>query len=236
MAYYSGLQTHSFVYQTNFGGRIVPTKRKIIPQKQDGRLLPKLSEVEKRFADEEAKAVMAYAESRQGRLEAQREILEALEELPSQPPQGAGALEELPSQPPQGAGVIVEEISTDPQAGQAGQALLPGIESQPSNAGLLAQPSSPRTSSTRPLDVGAAVASQEEPAAKRMRPEENILRRVAMVERRLVEVGIGDDIYYHLDNVIDNDFVAAWESEDAEIAGEEESNSVDKIEMLWSIH
>ena len=53
--YYSGLQTHSFVYQTNFGGRIVPTKRKIIPQKQDGRLLPKLSGVERRFADEEAK-------------------------------------------------------------------------------------------------------------------------------------------------------------------------------------
>jgi hypothetical protein len=47
LAYYSGLQTHSFVYQTNFGGRIVPTKRKIIPQKQDGRLLPKLSEVER---------------------------------------------------------------------------------------------------------------------------------------------------------------------------------------------
>ena len=55
LAYYSGLQTHSFVYQTNFGGRIVPTKRKIIPQKQDGRLLPKLSGVERRFADEEAK-------------------------------------------------------------------------------------------------------------------------------------------------------------------------------------
>ena len=28
LAYYSGLQTHSFVYQTNFGGRIVPRKKK----------------------------------------------------------------------------------------------------------------------------------------------------------------------------------------------------------------
>ena len=54
LAYYSGLQTHSFVYQTNFGGRIVPTKRKITPQRQDGLLLPKLTEVERRFADEEA--------------------------------------------------------------------------------------------------------------------------------------------------------------------------------------
>ena len=46
LAYYSGLQTHSFVYQTNFGGRIAPTKHKVIPQRQDGRLLPKMSEVE----------------------------------------------------------------------------------------------------------------------------------------------------------------------------------------------
>ena len=79
LAYYSGLQTHSFVYPSNFGGRIVPTKRKITPQRQDGRLLPKLTEVERRFADEEANAVMAYARSREGRLEAPREVKEAKE-------------------------------------------------------------------------------------------------------------------------------------------------------------
>ena len=89
LAYVSGLQTHSFVYQTNFGGRIVPIKRKIAPQRQDGRLLPKMSEIEKRFADEEAKAFMAYARSREGRLEAQKEIQEALGSLPEQPPEGA---------------------------------------------------------------------------------------------------------------------------------------------------
>ena len=100
LAYFSGHQTHSFVYQTNFGGRIVPTKRKITPQRQDGKLLPKLSEVERRFADEEANAVMAYSRSREGRLEAQKEIQEALQDLPDHPLEGVAVQAEAPPQPP----------------------------------------------------------------------------------------------------------------------------------------
>ena len=173
LSYFRGLQTHSPVYQTNFGGRIVPTKRKIIPQKQDGRLFPKLSEVERRFADEEADAVLAYARSRHGRLETQPEVQQALAELPEQTPPGSG--------------VIVEEIAAAPQHGQE----LPATSSetsQPANADLLARPSSPRASSARPTEVGVAASTEEEPSAKRMKPSENSLRRIEMVERRLVEV------------------------------------------------
>lgn len=82
LAYYAGLQTHSFVYQTNFGGRIALSKRKAAPQRQEGRVFPKLSEVEQRLADEQAAAVMVYARSREGRLEVQKEVQEALQELP----------------------------------------------------------------------------------------------------------------------------------------------------------
>eukprot|EP00435_Cladocopium_sp_Y103_P030397 s650_g7.t1 len=218
LPYFNGLQTHSFVYQTNFGGRIVPTKRKIVPQKQDGRLLPKLSEVERRFADEEAQAVLAYSQSRQGRLEAQQELREALDELPVQAPPGAS--------------VIVSDIAEAPQAEQ----VLPSstsMASQPMNAELLAQPSSPRTSLTRALEPGAGIPLEEEPAAKRMRPEEHVLRRIAMVERRLVEVTINHETYHHLDNVIDEDFMNAWESEDADEAGDDLQATM-PLEKLWS--
>ena len=117
LAYYMGFQTHSYVYQTNFGGRIVPTKRKVVPQRQEGRLLPKMSEVERRFADEEARAVLEYARSREGRLEAQREVQEALDALPEQVPPGVA--------------VRVEDPPGEPQPpGQEGQA-LPSVPSQP---------------------------------------------------------------------------------------------------------
>ena len=77
LAYVSGLQTHSFSYQTHFGGRTLPTKPKIIPQRQDGRLLPKL-----RAVDEDTKAAMAY-EKRLGR---QREVQKKIREnFPEQP-------------------------------------------------------------------------------------------------------------------------------------------------------
>ena len=204
------------MYQTNFGGRIVPTKRKIIPQKQDGRLLPKLSEVERRFADEEAGAVMAYARSRQGRLEAQQEVQSALAELPEQAPPGSR--------------VIVEEIAVAPHQGPE----LPATSSetsQPVNADLLARPSSPRASSARPTEAGVAASTEEEPSAKRMKPGESALRRIEMVERRLVEVKIANETFHHLDNIIEVDFVNAWEAEDVETI-EEKAKDVNDIEAL----
>ena len=218
LAYFSGLQTHSFVYQTNFGGRIVPTKRKITPQRQEGRLLPKLSEIEKRFADEEATLVMAYARSREGRLEAQREVQEALESLPEH----AAVQAQVHGQPP--------EV---PQALPAGQELQvpPGAPSQSSNADLLAQPSSPRTSVPRTLQAGDA--EQEEPSSKRMRHEESVVRRTALVERRLVEVEVGGERFHHLDNIVDMEHLSAWEFED-NMKVEDSPMSVDEMEILWS--
>ena len=216
LAYYSGLQTHSFVYQTNFGGRIVPTKRKITPQKQEGRLLPKMSEVERRFADEEANAVLAYARSREGRLEAQREVKEALAELPDQPPPGVAVQVEEPPQ-------LSAQVQGDSQMSST-----PG---QPSNAALLAQPSSPRMSSTRSPEFGTESLGQEESSAKRTRHEENVLRRIAMIERRLVEVTVGEEKFYHLDKIIDQEYLNAVENDEGD---EKTLLQVNNMEKLWS--
>jgi hypothetical protein len=66
-----------------------------------------------------------------------------------------------------------------------------------------------------------------------MKPSESSLRRIEMVERRLVEVKVANETYYHLDNVIDVDFVNAWESEDVEMI-EEKAKDVNDIEAFWS--
>lgn len=207
------------MYQTNSGGRTVPTKKKkSTQQRQRGRLFPKLSEVERRFADEKANVVMIYARARQGRLETQQEVQETCAKLPEQTPPGSG--------------VIVEEIAVAPQQGQK----LPMASSEPSqplNANLLARPSSPRAFSARPAEVGAAVSTVETPSAKGMKPGEKVLKRMEMVERRLVEVKVANGTYHHLDHVINVDFVKAWESEDAELI-EEKVKDVSELEALWS--
>ena len=105
--------------------------------------------------------------------------------------------------------MIVDEIASAPQPGQE----LPMASSEmspPANADLLAKSSSPRSSSVKQPEV--AESPQEEPAAKRMKPGESVLRGIEMVERRLVKVKIANETYHHLDNIIDADFVNAWGS------------------------
>ena len=191
----------------------MPTKRKITPQAQGGRVLPKLSDVEQRFADAEAEAVMAYARSREGRLEAQKEVQEALEDLPARlPQQMASQVEPLPS--------LQQALQPD----QA-QAHLGG----PSNAELLAQPSSPRAGVSRPVEPAAG--GDGEPAAKRSRGEASSLRRMEMVERRMVEVEFGEDACYHLDEVYTQENIMALE----ELGEKEDETDKTQIpEELWS--
>ena len=218
LAYFSGLQSHSFIYQTNFGGRIVPTKRRVHAQRQEGKILPKPDTVERRFADEEAAAVMAFAQSREGRLESQREVQEALENLDDAPAGGAIPVVADPPAPPQPDAV--------PEASQLPQ------QPQPANAALLAQPSSPRASASgaRSLDASAAVG-QEEPLTKRSR-NEGVLRRLGMVERRLVEVHLDGDTLYHIDEPYDEEYVNALVGEDDEKMSDPQS--VHEMEKIWS--
>ena len=74
------------------------------------------------------------------------------------------------------------------------------------------------------------MGGQEEPSSKRSRHAENVLRRIALVERRLVEVEVGGERFHHLDNIMDVDNINAWEAEDAEKM--DFSIPVDEIELL----
>ena len=65
-----------------------------------------MSDVERRFADEEAEAVMAYARSRECPFEAQQEVQGALASLPPDPPQGVAVrVDEVIPEVPQHAQV-----------------------------------------------------------------------------------------------------------------------------------
>ena len=206
LAYYTGLQTHSYVYQTNFGGRIVPTKRTALALPHRGRLFPSLVDVEQRFRDEEAEAVLAYALSAEGRLEAQQEVQEALAE------DGADKQPDVvePSRP--------SEIHSEAPPFSL-------VEGASSAASGLAAPASPRQHGTKTPASVSQNLMQEEPEAKRTRVEEQLAKRarigsvtliarIQMVERRLEKVAMGDDVFYHLDEVKGEDDLNAWRFED----------------------
>ena len=223
LAYYAGLQTHSYIYQTNFGGRIVPTKRAIGARAG----VPKLS-------DEEATAVMKYAMSRQGRLETQEELKDALDELPAVlPPRAHVEVQAAPVAAPE---PMFMAPLTPPLEGQLVQqpvepAAMPSTPVNPSNADVLAQPSSPRASQARPSAEPPGEIQAEEPAAKRSKPEPAHVKRVKMIERRLVETQVGSDKFYHLDESLGEHDLQAWEAEDANT---EEFKVKATDEMLWS--
>ena len=77
MTYFRDFTAHSWEFQVNFGGRIVPSKRAVGPIALDMRRgsLPADSTIYKEV-DEEANTVEDYAKSRECQEEAQREIQE----------------------------------------------------------------------------------------------------------------------------------------------------------------
>ena len=224
----------------------------MVPQRQGGRLLPRLTDAEKKLADEEAEAVMAYARSREGRLESQREVQEALRDLPQEAPPASLAIAEAPGEVPQalpgslvvsaapgqvsqalpGSHAVSAAPGGVPQAFPEGPLQVPQAvleQAAASNTGLLASPPSPRMAMARD-DAPAG----GEPIAKRGKTSEASLRRVEMVERRLVEVEINEDKLYHLDEVINHDFVNAWMEEEAEKDEKDVLQKSLEREILWS--
>eukprot|EP00435_Cladocopium_sp_Y103_P058631 s1031_g20.t1 len=161
---------------------------------------------------------MDHARSREGRLEAQREVKEALESLPEQPPEGAAVqVDDPPIELPQ-LQVPGQEVQVpEPHA----------VPSQPSNAELLARPASPRASSARAPQVEDG--GREEHSSKRARHEENVARRISLVERQLVEVDVGGERFYHLDSIVDVEVVNALETEEVEMKNDG-STAVDEME------
>ena len=54
-----------------------------------------------------------------------------------------------------------------------------------------------------------------------------------MIERRLVEVTVGDESFYHLDKAIGQEYLNAFENESFEVE-EKTVLQVNKMEKLWS--
>ena len=81
LAYYMGFSTASLEFQTNFGGRIVPTKRAVGAQALGHGPMPPLEAITYRYRGLDAEEVENYAKSYQGRAEAMRELQETAEEL-----------------------------------------------------------------------------------------------------------------------------------------------------------
>ena len=78
-AYYQNFATHTFEYQINFGGRIIPSKRAASAVPLQLGPAPPRDEIIFRYRDEEAEEVERYAKSKEGLEESQREIEEARE-------------------------------------------------------------------------------------------------------------------------------------------------------------
>ena len=83
----------------------------------------------------------------------------------------------------------------------------------------------------RSPEFGTESLGQEESGAKRTRHEENVLRRIAMIERRLVEVPVGEEKLYHLDKIIDQEYLNAVENDEGD---EKTLFQVSNMEKLWS--
>ena len=66
LSYYQNFETASWEYQTNFGGRIIPTKRAVtgIPLRTGA--MPALESVFFKYKDEDAEEVKRYAQSKEG--------------------------------------------------------------------------------------------------------------------------------------------------------------------------
>lgn len=62
----------------------------------------------------------------------------------------------------------------------------------------------------------------------------NVLRRITLVERRLVEIEAGGERFYHLDNIVDMEHINAWEFEDTQGMDDAFMLVGDMELLLWS--
>ena len=228
LALYTGFQAHSWEFQTNFGGRIVPTKREALPVGARGRATREQMEFLQGMMDPEAAAVEAYALSLQGRLEDRAEREEARREVELV----RGSESSVPT------ALEAEVLGGVPSAETTSMAVSPEEVIAPSSAFL--RPASPRSQPPKQPSPESD-ALQAEPVTKRSRVETSetgevahIVAHIRMVERSLQTTGFGNESYNHLDeNVSFEEFHACLESE--EVFHEETKGESSEIpEELWS--
>ena len=224
LAYYQGFSSFSWEYQTNFGGRIVPSKRvtPVIPYR--GLPAPPPETILYKYEDPEAAEVEAYAKSFEGRLESLQELREAAEEM-SRANEATAVL--MPLSTPlvvdvPGAEVNGDMVPVTPPLLQEAVPMTPTFSPLPWDAEDDRRMEGQLDKKSR----SSGSASAEEPRAKKARLE--------AVERRIETVQVGDEEFFHVDEIFGEEELAA----SAEVEEDDEEAtafSLEEIpEELWS--
>ena len=207
LSYYQNFETASWEYQTNFGGRIIPTKRAItgIPLRTGN--MPALESVFFKYKDEDAEEVKRYAQSKEGVAEHEKEIDEVRQEREIQ-----DAVEGLPApSAPQhdepNTGMVTPPAPVEQSEGRGPGGDTPMVipplpweenEQVPPEGRVLRKLPPPSS------------AVKIEPDSMRLRIDEpereshsTSASRSAMIERRVEHVRVAGEDMYHLDEVVD---------------------------------
>ena len=239
LSYFQNFVTASWEYQTNFGGRIIPTKRAVtgIPLRTGS--MPALESVFFKYKDEEAEEVKRYAQSREGLAEHEQEIEEARQERERAELQDAAEGLPAPSAPQldePNTGIATPPVLAPHPEGRGPGGDVPMVI--PPLPWDNEDPVPPEGRILRKLPPPPS-AAKVEPESKRVRIEEpsregasSSASRTAMIERRVERVYVDGQDLYHLDEIIDPEALAIEaEPEEAE---ELEPGAIP--EGLWSDH
>ena len=211
LAYYQDFQTYTWEYQVSFGGRVVPTKRALGPVALKSGNFPPMEMILFRHRDEDAEAVQAYAESKEGQEEAQRELEEAraLEQLAQEREEGEPAprAPQVEEEPRRG---MPTTPAPEDQSGERSSVPtmvvlpMPWEEQGSLSAGRVLKKSAPPLSAVK-AEPEFKKQRLEEESAKRPRREgpgtsssstPGAASHEQMVERRVQKVCVGDEEMY----------------------------------------
>ena len=207
LSYYQNFETASWEYQTNFGGRIIPTKRAAtgIPLRTGA--MPAMESVFFKYKDEDAEEVKRYAKSKEGVAEHEQEIEEVRQERELH-----SAAEGLPAPSAPQIDEPNTGLATPPAPGEQSEGRGPGgdipvvipplpweeEESVPPEGRVLRKLPPPSS------------AVRVEPDSKRLRISEperegqpSSTSRPTMIERRVERVHVGGEDLCHLDEMVD---------------------------------
>ena len=243
---FKGFAAYSWEYQTNFGGRIVPSKRLVVLEGPEvGLMLPGVQDILE--GDQEAQEVLAYARSYAGKLEAQREAEEKEEKASREMVEQEETLklaedkrksvvedQELSLPMVMAPSVDIPHASVvDEEKNQLGP-------SRPSAFSLLDSPSTPRSAAQKvgqPAESSIPEAKKLKPTIEKLTPEHEGVdpdpKRAKQDptiqhERRVTATQVGNDVFYHMDSIIGEEELVAWQDET-------DDQAMDELpDELWS--
>ena len=235
LACFKGFSPFSLEFQTNFGGRIVPSKR--FASSVEGPMMKLPFEEVVQVAEDDHDALLAFSRSYAGKLE-ERKGMENVEVEDAPKTSEKQEEQKIAEDKRKGIheGSDVEELKElapirdprllDETKNQAGPSvpLMPTTPCAPPLKALQSIDSpEPEAKKFKPVhELQGSTASE----AKRMKPNEE-----AHQERRAMETQVGDDVFAHQDEVLSKEEIEAWLMEAEEWKNE---SQYQLPEELWS--